>query len=499
MDQQEVLIVGSGPTGLMLAAELARYGIQCRLIDKAGAPTKLSKALVIQPRTLEIFQHLGIVERFLDRGLKLHAANPMSQKKRLAHVKFDHLPTPYPFILSLEQSQTEHLLTEHLTSLGVQIEREQELLHFEQTESGVVATVHNLSTQKEEKIHTNWLVGCDGAHSCVRKQLNLTFEGEVFPDIFSLADIHLEWEYPHDELFFFLEPDGVLGIFPLPEKNRVRLIFQNRALLAKTPSNAGVIETDQIPPPTLEEVQAVVAKHMGSHAKVYDPQWLAHFHINSRMTKHYRKGTVFLAGDAAHIHSPVGGQGMNTGLQDAYNLAWKLAYVIQKKAAPTLLDTYELERQSVGKTLLEATKKATYAATLHNKAALYLRNTLANYLLPRIQNKLATAISQIGIKYPQSSLTKGEKSGKRAPDALINGGETTLYQLWQGSKKYRLVIFSAQKNALDECKKDYDVTVITDLTGPAKRAYGTNAVYLIRPDGYIAESYSSIANTPWQK
>ena len=300
----DVLVIGAGPTGLLMAAEAARFGLSCRIIEKNSAPLDKSRALAIQPRTLEIFDHLGIIDRFLAKGLKIHAANPFSYQKRLAHLPFDSLDSPYPFILSLEQTETEKILTDYLASFGVNIERECEFIDLSQDDECVTVSVRD-----KENIKAKWVVGCDGAHSLTRKLLDFKFEGEAFPTAFSLADVELAWKYPHDEFFAFLNPEGILGVIPMPGKNRFRLVFQLDR----------VLEGD----PTLEDVQEKVNKSVGPGVVVSNPLWTANFHVNSRLVSSYRKGRVFLAGDAAHIHSPVGGQGMNSGLQDPYNLDWQ--------------------------------------------------------------------------------------------------------------------------------------------------------------------------------
>ena len=447
MSQLEALIIGAGPSGLMMGARLAAQNVRCRVIEKASAPTNKSKAIVIQPRTLEIFDNIGIVDRFLENGLSIKAANQMSQKKLLARVSFEKLDSPFNFPLCLEQSKTEAFLSDHLNSLGVIVEREKEIIHFEQNEGHVIATIKNLRSGEEERVIADWLIGCDGAHSFVRKGLGLSFKGKVFSDIFSLADLHLHWDFPHDELFIFLESKGIMGVFPLPEKDRYRLIFQLprcRNALKKQSSEEALINTQAIPDPTVEEAQQIINEYVGKNIVVKDPKWLINFHINSRLISHYGQGRVFLVGDAAHIHSPVGGQGMNTGLQDAFNLAWKLASVIHSKSHYSLLNTYEKERQSVGKKLLKATERASRIVTLHNTFLLFLRNTIIRTLIKQksILKRVTIAISQLGIRYPKSEIVSA-RGGMRAPNAHIehNQQRTDLFSLWRGTNGYKVLLF----------------------------------------------------------
>lgn len=507
MSKLDVLIVGAGPSGLMMATELAAWGISFRIIDKAPAPTDKSKALAIQPRTLEIFDHIGIVDRFLEKGLRLKAANPISQKKRIARIPFESLDSPFNFILSLEQSKTEQLLIDHLRSLGVNIEREKELVRFEQTHEEVKATIRDNKTGKEETLQASWMIACDGAHSTIRKELELSFIGKTFSDVFSLADVHIDWDFPHDELFVYLEGKGVLAAVPLPEKNRYRLIFQLprcREALKRVSGKDQILDSKEIPDPTVEETQEILTKYHGTGAKIRDPEWMANFHINSRLTSKYRQGRIFLVGDAAHIHSPVGGQGMNTGIQDAFNLGWKLAFEIRSKAKSDLLNTYEIERQSVGKALLKTTERATFIATLHNPAAIFLRNKIIVFLLgqKKIQQKLIRAISQIGIHYPKSSIVSNN-CGMRAPNApiTVNGKQTDLYSLWRGKRGYKLLLFEMTPEIPERFEIHADhilyittiqreivgATTVIDTCGEVCAAYGIKkkGLCLIRPDLYI--------------
>ncbi len=465
---EEVVVIGAGPSGLMMASELARYGVPCRILDKAKGPTKLSKALALQARTLEIFDFLGIADPFVKEGIHLKAVNPISRNKPLARILFEPDTAP----ITLPQSRTEQLLGAHLSSLGVQIEWGVELLSFKQEQDAI-----ELKLSSGEVIQTQWLIGCDGAHSTVRGGLDLKFKGEPFPDIFSLADVEIEWEYPHDELVVFLEPTGVVAAFPMPGDQRYRLIYEHLSGEANEP--------------TLEEVQLVLSRCVGGEVQVTHPRWMGNFHISSRLTNHYKRGPIFLVGDAAHIHSPVGGQGMNTGLQDAFNLAWKLAFVIQGREGKELLETYESERQRVGERLLKATEIATSVATLKNRLALILRGWVAPWLLNRkwVQKKLTRAISQLDIKYG--------KKGIRAPNTVVylNGEKTDLFSLWKGARDYKKLVFGL-KSPKDPCfwigtGKEMPpapgVTLLEDRTGEARRAYRAKegSVFIIRPDGYL--------------
>jgi 2-polyprenyl-6-methoxyphenol hydroxylase-like FAD-dependent oxidoreductase len=458
----DVLVIGAGPTGLMMAAEAARFGLSCRIIEKSLAPLTQSRALAIQPRTLEIFDHLGIVDRFLAKGLKIHAANPFSFLRRLAHLSLDSLDSPYPFILSLEQTETEKILTEYLSSFGIEIERGKELVDLKQEEDRVTAFL-----REQESIEAKWVVGCDGAHSLTRKLLDFPFEGDAFPISFSLSDVELDWEYPQGEVFAFLNPEGILAAIPMPGQNRYRLVFQLEKPLERDP--------------TLEDVQKKVNRSVGPGVVVSNPIWMANFNINSRLVKSYRKGRIFLAGDAAHIHSPVGGQGMNSGLQDAFNLGWKLA--LGKEG---VLDTYTLERRSWGEALVKATRRFTKAGTLRNPLLVYLRNLFIRIAMPRLGGKLARAISQTSIQYPKSSIVHesgvfsgGPKAGMRAPNAPV--GNTDLYAIMRKTKLPHVLFFGAEKVETE------GVVSVEIQDERAFKIYGVKkpSVYLIRPDQYV--------------
>ncbi len=506
----DVLIIGAGPTGLMMALEALRYGLTCRIIDKGTSYQDQSRAVAIQAQTLEIFGHVGLAESFLKAGLRVKAANPISSFRRLARVSFDILDSPYPFILSLEQAKTEKILEDHLSSMGVKVERGVELLKLHQGEGGVEALVTG------ETLHATWVVGCDGAHSQVRKELNLSFEGKAFSDIFSLADVRIQWDYPHDEFFVFLNAEGLMAAIPLPEPSRYRLIFQLercRDLLKKNRSlPSGELREEMVAKPNIAEIQELLCKYAGSHVRVSDPSWCANFYINSRMVETYRKGSVFLAGDAAHIHSPVGGQGMNTGLQDAFNLAWKLALVHKKQAGKELLDTYDLERRAVGKKLLKATERASQMATLRNSVAIALRNVALSCLMRMtfFRKFFVKMISQTGIRYPGGVF--------RAPNASLMDQDkpTDLYTLWSKSTSFHLLIFTGREmpdlTSIFEQIAHHPIIPIVifqgdklpllpegvrscrDPRGSAHRIYGVKGsrVVLIRPDLYIGYQADNI-------
>src|SRR5271155_63252 len=352
----DVLICGAGPVGLAMAAELTRYGLAVRIVEKNAQRTDKSKALVVWSRTLELLNRTGCAEKFLSTGMKSSAANILAGHEQIARLTFDSAATPYPFALMIPQSETERLLEEFLNSLGVQVERTVELTGFTISAPHLTSTLRH-ADGREEILETPWLIGCDGAHSTVRKQLGLEFKGSTQPSDWMLADAHLS-NVPHpEETSAYWHAEGVLIIFPI-SPGRFRVI-----------ADVGVTDPKNLrPDPTVEEVQAFLDRRGPGGIKISDPIWLATFHINERKVADYQRGRVFLAGDAAHIHSPAGGQGMNTGIQDACNLAWKLALVARGTcAANPVLENYSPERSAVGDQVLKAAGIFTSVAILQGE------------------------------------------------------------------------------------------------------------------------------------
>jgi 2-polyprenyl-6-methoxyphenol hydroxylase-like FAD-dependent oxidoreductase len=476
--KQDVLVVGAGPVGLAMAIELARYGVPVRIVDKAVQRTDKSKALVIWSRTLELMDRIGCTASFIDAGFKVTAANIRTEDKQIARITLDEIPTPYPFALVLPQSETERLLEEQLTSYGVHVERSVELIRFEANADGVVSTLCHLDG-REEAFESAWLVGCDGAHSIVRHQLGLGFEGDTLKSDWILADIHLSGVPHPGEIEILWHAEGVLAIFPI-SKDRYRVI-------ANVGDGSGkAAGTD----PTLEEVQAVMDRRGPGGMIASEPLWLAGFHINERKVTDYRVGRLFLAGDAAHIHSPAGGQGMNTGIQDACNLAWKLALVCHGIGnTELLLDSYSQERSAVGETVLKGAGRITAIGILSGEIKQSIRNRLASLIfgLSPIVKTAANAMAEISIGYPKSPLnvrgkhiSSGPHVGERAPiregSAPVGAGNSPRFALF------------AENSAEVSTLMDRYSALLEDEVRPPFHAGG---VWLVRPDGYVVATTSS--------
>ncbi len=316
MAKVDVLISGAGPVGLTMANELVRHGISVRIVDKSAERTDKSKALVLWSRTLELFDHAGYVEPFLAAGMQAHGAQMSNGKDVIARISLDDIESPYPYALMIPQSDTERVLEERLAKQGVKVERTVALESFKEQGNGVEAVLRKASGESET-LTADWLIGCDGAHSIVRHGLGFTFDGTTQPSDWYLADGHFSGLEPQDRLHIFWHKDGILAFFPITE-GRWRVI-----------ADLGPAEGDaHCPDPTLQEIQALITLRGTDGIVIKDAYWLAAFRINERKVSQYGRGRAFLAGDAAHIHSPAGGQGMNTGMQDAFNLAWKLSLVI---------------------------------------------------------------------------------------------------------------------------------------------------------------------------
>ncbi|HEY1411624.1 MAG TPA: FAD-dependent monooxygenase, partial [Rhodopila sp.] len=392
--QPQALIVGAGPVGLTMAAELARYGVSVRIVDKTAERTDKSKALVVWSRTLELLDRAGCADAFVAAGHKVDAANIIAGGKPVGHISFATVESAYRYALMLPQSDTERLLEAHLGRLGVGVERRVEITGFTCDDNGVAAVLRH-GDGREEAIRTEWLIGCDGAHSTVRHTLGLTFEGETLQSDWILADVHMTgFPFPDTEIATYWHQDGVLVVFPI-SPGRFRIV-----------ADIGVADGHEPESPTLEEVQAVLSRRGPAGLVVSDPIWLSGFRINERKVGDYRSGRVFLAGDAAHVHSPAGGQGMNTGMQDAFNLAWKLAMVCRQSGSAAVLDSYSVERSEVGRQVLRAAGRLTEVAMMKNHAAQAVRNLVGRFMLglAPVRRAMVDTMTEVSIGYVHSPL-----------------------------------------------------------------------------------------------
>jgi 2-polyprenyl-6-methoxyphenol hydroxylase-like FAD-dependent oxidoreductase len=400
-----------------MASELARFGVAVRIVDKNTRRTDKSKAIVVGPRTLELLDRMGpgVADRFVQAGLQAEYTNIFAGDEQIAHVDLSSVDTPYKFVLLIQQSETERFLEEQLGQLGVKVERQVDLENFEQNADRVTCNLVHTDGSKESA-EISWLIGCDGAHSTVRHGLGMNFEGSTMLNDWILADVHVSGMEGPPAGNIYWHSHGILALFPLGG-TRYRVIAD---VGESTSSGIGEHRT-----PTLKEVQEILNVRGSKGLVASDPVWMSSFTINERKVADYRVGRVFLAGDAAHVHSPAGGQGMNTGMHDAFNLAWKLALVSRGLfAAEPLLTSYGLERSAVAKLVLEATGRATTMALMRGEVKQSIRNHVASLVfgLSPVQHMMANMLSEVAVGYPNSPLNgthdfelSGPAPGRRVP------------------------------------------------------------------------------------
>jgi 2-polyprenyl-6-methoxyphenol hydroxylase-like FAD-dependent oxidoreductase len=468
----QVLVVGAGPVGLTMAAELARYGISVRIVEKAAQRTDKSKALVLWSRTLELLDRAGCAEPFIAAGHKVHAANIVAANKLLAHVNFAEVKSPYPYALMLPQSETERLLEAHLNRLGVQVERQVELTHFEAGAASVRVTLQSASGQ-QEKLEAPWMVGCDGAHSTVRHGLGISFAGDTLPRDWILADIHLKaFPFPASEIATYWHEKGVLAVFPI-SPGRYRIVADRLQSADERPPN-----------PSLDEVQRILDQRGPSGLVASDPIWLSSFRINERKVADYGSGRVFLCGDAAHVHSPAGGQGMNTGMQDAFNLAWKLAMVCRGLSAEKLLDSYSIERSAVGAHVLANAGRLTALATLRNQAVQTVRNLVGHFLLGlgSVRAAMVNDMTEVSVGYERSPLNGPVAHGIDGPAPGARVMPVSGKAPFGAGDTPRFTLLAAPSETVSGLTESYSDLLESSVLPPPDGS----GVWLVRPDGYVA-------------
>lgn len=535
----DVLIIGAGPTGLTAAAEAARHGLSVRIIDVKGQGSIHSKALVLHSRTLEIFTDMGLIEGVLLQGQEFRALNIYIDgiiKTRIDFRTIDWQDAIYPFWLSLPQSETENLLEKHLNSFGVTVERHTQLTDLVQLKDRVRATLAHFDETGEvledEVVEVPWLIGCDGARSATRSLCDIQFEGTAADELFILGDVAIDWDQPEDEGQNFMSADGILLVVPLPEPKRFRVIAHMPDLSA-----------NDKPEITLRLLQELMDKRTSKPSHLSDMVWHSSFNVKHLVATQHRQGRVFLAGDAAHIHSPVGGQGLNTGIQDAFNLMWKLALVHQKLGNERLLESYQTERHEIAESTIKKVSLATKVVTIKKPLSRTLRNQLASLLIntDAAHNRMGRDIGMLDIAYKSSEIVKedavsrnraqkviqalsasrvtfddGPGAGERAPNMLYlddKGKPHSLIDSLYGTS-HKLLLFAGLSDrrpsemlceihtlitqrypAIQPClvtttavsTADWDGNVIVNSDGVLHQRYGVTdeAVYLIRPDHHI--------------
>jgi len=507
LDRDPVIIVGAGPVGMVLAIELARRRGACRLIERTLQPSETSRSFTLHAKTMEMFEHMGIAHRFLEDGIKSKGFvfNFDGQKER-PELDFTTIRSRYPYILVYNQNDTEQQLRDHLeATYGIRPEWGTSLSELTIDEDGdITAKLVRDGDNTEETAHPQWIVGCDGIHSFVRKASGLEFEGENYEGmIMQMMDVHCrQFEGDDDWVHYFMSKDNFLLVTKLPSGNHRVLI-----------SDMGVADDPELS--QREAFQNVLDGHMRG-TQLDEPEWATKWTIWKRLATGYRKGRTLLAGDAAHVHSPSGGQGMNIGMQDAFNLGWKLAAVIRGEAKSELLDTYEPERRPVGEQAILGTDAMHDIIMAHGHG---MKDRLALTQAPGWNENVVNRISGLSYTYRDSlgvsgtsTLLDGPQAGDRAPDAKLTRNRR-LFDLLRHPRHSLLLIPSGDKDGttcrelIDAIETRFAAVVKTFVIGKSNLSdlassncvvdefgefgevyggYDTGHLYLVRPDGYVA-------------
>ena len=510
---EDVLVVGAGPVGLTLAAELARHGTRCRIVDQLLRPLPYCRAIGVTPRTLEVWEDMGIAREMIDAGLWIKGFRSIIH----GHAPLDTVPDlsflPYAN-LGLPQYETERLLTNHLGRLGIAVERGVTLASLIQDANRVEVRLTHADSSVE-LAEFRYIIGCDGAHSAVRHALGIAFEGDAMPMGFMLGDVHIAWDLPYGMALRALRlnedaaPDMFIAV-PLPERGRYRVsMIAPDSVFPQRGTEHGI--QTEIAGPELPHLQAVADDLLPDKPKLSELRWSSLFRISMRLAERYRVGRAFIAGDAAHIHPPTGGQGMNTGIQDAYNLAWKLALVLAESAPETLLDSYDTERRPVGAEVVARTRAASegYGREAGGKPD-HLADTqiLVSYRgsgwVQNDDDALEPARPMAGDRAPDAAglqrhglgfplrlfdLLRGTEHvlvahlvGRDSPAALVDLADFALTVQSRPNCRLRVIAIT---NA-GHMEEQPGVTMLRDAQGSFAKAYGADArTVLVRPDGYL--------------
>lgn len=499
--ETDVLIVGAGPTGLMLANQLGRRGVRAMIIDRHSGPAQQTRAMAVHARTLEIYSKLGIAERALELGRRGNGANMWAEGKWAARIPLGEIGksvSPFPFVLMLGQDDNERIMGDHLSNWGMAVQWNTELIAIQQ-ENGHVTAMLKHPDGSTRKVMAAYVAGCDGGHSAVRELSGITFPGAPYEHVFFVADTEATGPMVPEELNVYLWRDGFHLFFPMRGPDRWRVI----GILPKN-----LRERNDV---TFDELSPAIRREAGANLTFKECSWFSTYRIHHRAAEKFRDRRCFLLGDAAHVHSPMGGQGMNTGLQDAYNLAWKLALVIKGHADAALLDTYEAERRPVAQRLLSTTDRAfTLVVSDSWLARLFRTRILARIAalamtFERAKQLAFRTLSQTGIAYPDSSLSKNlpglsddaPRAGERFPWMQLkfqaSGPVEDLFQKLDDTR-FNLLLIGQREAAeaaakavtfepllrahiIPDCEVNENALARARLAGPS--------YYLLRPDGHI--------------
>ncbi len=486
----DVIIVGAGPTGLALAGQLIRHKIDFVIFDRRETTTPHSKAIGVQARTLEIYEQIGLADKLIEQGWIAKKARMIVGGKVRGEADFAQFGkgmSQYPYILIVEQGKHEKLLYDFIKSNGRDVLWQTELETFSQTEAGVTANVKTASGAVET-IEAKFLVGCDGSKSPVRHALGLTFEGSTFERMFYVADVVIDWKFENDALMVFLMKNNLLAFFPMVGENRWRIVGTFPEEFARDEGEA-----------LYEEIEAQIKKDSEVDLDITNVNWFSTYKVHTRHVNKFGEGRCFLAGDAAHIHTPAGAQGMNTGIQDGYNLAWKLASVLRGRSSLGLLETYDQERVENAENLLKTTDRFFNLVASPEPILSYLRTHIFPYVagaafsIDAVKKFIFPRVSQIGINYRRSALSETDgsfavKAGDRMPYFEIENA--SVYDKLKEPKFHLLTFFDGENTALglaeslpDDLADFHELPLYPNVA----EIFGVSRTFsvLLRPDNYI--------------
>ena len=486
-DDTQVLIVGAGPTGLVLALWLTRLGVRVRIVDKAAQAAATSRAIAVQARTLELYAQVGLGDVVEARGRRAVAASMWVAGRRVARASFGDMGagiSPYPYALIFPQDEHEQLLIERLNAAGVEVERQVEFLDFEETGGRVVARMKR-SDGAVERCEAAYLAGCDGAHSAVREALSIGFPGGTYAHLFYVADVEATGAAMNGEVHAAFDETDFLAVFPLKQDGRARFV--------------GTVKNDNDQQHETLSWDDVGKRVIGwMDLDVTRVNWFSTYRVHHRVAARFRAGRAFLLGDAAHIHSPVGGQGMNTGIGDAVNLAWKLATVLHRGANPAILDTYEPERIAFARRLVATTDRAFTAVTSTSALARTIRLRVVPLVIPSLfafraaRRFIFRTVSQTQVHYRDSALSEGRAGRVRGGDRLpwvssARGGGSAGNFAALTSLEWQVHVYGDATPAIRAAcdQRRLPLHVFAWDAGAAASGLQRNAVYLVRPDGYV--------------
>jgi 2-polyprenyl-6-methoxyphenol hydroxylase-like FAD-dependent oxidoreductase len=483
----DVLIVGAGPTGLVLALWLTELGVRVRIVDKTAEPGTTSRAVAVQARTLELYNQVGLAGAVVERGRKAAAANLWVAGKKVARAVFGDMGaglSPYPYALLFPQDEHERLLIDRLADAGVKVERQVELLDFDDGTGRVIAHLKGPDGHVDA-CEAAYIAGCDGAHSTVRETLQIGFPGGTYAHLFYVADVEGSGAAMNGEVHVALDTTDFLAVFPLKSARRARLVGTVREDAERQPENL-----------SWNDVSQRVIEWM--RVDVERVHWFSTYRVHHRVAAHFRKGRAFVLGDAAHIHSPVGGQGMNTGIGDAVNLAWKLAAVLHGRAEVSLLDSYEPERIAFARRLVATTDRAFTGVTSPGVIARRVRLDIVPLLVPAlfalttVRRFMFRTISQTAVSYRGSSLSEGRAgtvhSGDRLPwvKANVNGVDLDNFRPLT-SLDWQVQVYGDAGPELEAVceRRRLPLHIFPWCPLMGRAGLRRSAVYLVRPDGYV--------------